>query len=257
MLLFLPACAILDLFGGSDSDDDDDAPSLFDDDGSSSGTTEQDADTDADTDADADGDADADSDADSDADADTDADTDTDADPSEWEERTWMIDLSGGTWTEPAGIGSILSTYVEGRMLAEVRVATTSGLEWRLGWDDGAGAQDPCGVTADVDADYRDPKFETDVFEWSLSSSGVTVPIEDAVFAGAFAGDQVDGGTFDGRLDIEAWAAAFGADCALLEAYGATCVACADGRDDCLDVAIEDLVGDEVTPLSLASSSGC
>jgi hypothetical protein len=179
------------------------------------------------------------------------------ADPADLEGRTWSFDLTTGDWTEPPGVGSLFASYATNRYLVGVTGSTSTTLEVRTGWDDGAGAQDTCSMTTDGTADFSvNPDFTWAGGAGSLALTG-SWDVEESSLSGWFAedGSVIHEATVSGLWDTRGFSEeAIGTAselCDLIVSFGDSCEACSDGEDLCLRVTIEALEGDEVTPLEL------
>jgi hypothetical protein len=205
------------------------------------GITDGDADTDADSDSDsdADSDTDADSDADGDTDSDTDTDTDTDSDPDVDDAREggiYAMDLRDGHIVEPAGLGSVLESYVTFTLDIEVADIRASTITFTV--TDSAGTSSPTDISGDF---RRDPVFACGPADLAFDVSGSATTLYDTTFDGGFSGDAstMDDIVLSGLLDTAPLASLLGSSdpssiCNLAGAFGASCEPCPDGSAYCL-----------------------
>lgn len=210
--------------------------------------SDSDSDSDADSDSDSDADSDADADADGDADADSDADADTDADAvnaADLVGRVYDFNLAAATIEEPAGIGSLIGSYLQQDMLVMVTSVKGSTLPMLVGLsavDSGGNEQDLCAKTYTTTADFADnPAFSTDA-DGTISPNiaGSTVDVTDVALVGTFAADESSIedaeviGLFDTRGMDEQFGGGEGAMCDLMPSFGEECQKCDDGKYFCL-----------------------
>ena len=248
----LTACS-----SGSSKVDDDDDGSVDDDtdtDTDADGGTDPDTDVDTDDDTDGGTDPDTDSDTDADTDADTDDDTDIGTDPIECslEGRAYEWDLINATWVQPAGVGSLLGSFLE--EVPVMGVTATSGTEIESVF--GLPSQSTC-ITFPT-ADFSgDPVFAIGPEDALFDLGGTQVTIVNLEVGGAFESDcsAIRGGSLEGQMDVREIAPSLGfgdaaTTCGLLVSFGASCVACdSDGEQLCLDVELEDVPAPETGPL--------
>lgn len=176
------------------------------------------------------------------------------------EGRTWALDLEAAVMSEPAGIGAVFARYLVAPLLMQARGEGAGTFDVRLGWGDGAGDQDTCLLTADVQAHYASPPvFTTDPGASSVEIAGHTMAVEDLTLTGTFTEGERDvrGGTlrFLGQtadlaplVDDSANPEAL---CEFAEDFGDACEPCADGSPTCMRFELTRIAGSEVTPLAL------
>jgi len=161
--------------------------------------------------------------------------------------QTFAISLGDTTFTEPPGIGSLVSSlasdtwlllYVEDIDTKPDRIdfVVAAGVE-----SGGSVSQYNCAEANRVDpADYSaQPAFSLAGTDIVLNSIYGDIPMYDAVMSGAFTEklDAIDTLTIGGLLDTSALDVALGADtCELLESLGVYCEYCPDKRRECLYV---------------------
>jgi len=161
--------------------------------------------------------------------------------------RTYAVDLATGTFIKPAGIGSILGTALENKILIGITSATASQLEFRgaLSKSEPAGTvdQDFCAETLEnfEPADFTAaPYFEIPEGDITISVAGFEAEIKDLSIAGTFsaAGDYFGGGELSGQLDardLVSVIAGLGLEaenaddiCNLLLGFGVSCEECGE-----------------------------
>ncbi|RME26485.1 MAG: hypothetical protein D6798_06625, partial [Deltaproteobacteria bacterium] len=192
--------------------------------------------------------------------------------------NVYELDISAGSWTEPAGVGELLSAEVGVDLLLEVRSIDPT-LEVRTGWtDDSRLAQDTCVETVDfpsADADGL-PAFEVGPTSMALAVAGYEAPIEQVVISGRFdpTGSAIDDAAMTAEIDFRTWKALLEdligsgdpADmCDLLAGFGLSCEACAsDGKSWCIPVAVESIPAElstipltEVTAADILADPAC
>ncbi len=175
--------------------------------------------------------------------------------------RGWSVDLTAATWTEPAALGSLLASYIDANLLLGVSEATSTTISMYGTLADARGAQNTCEPTVDFPtADFREnPYFQLGPLDLALPLGSVTATIENLRLTGRFNADasQIQDGTLQGQVDMRELGVLFqdliGTSdpttvCSILSGFGASCVACAsDGSVTCLNVAIEDITGRELS----------
>ena len=248
MLTFALCGAFVVFLGcaGDVADDDVADDDVADDDASDDDTSDGDA---ADDDA-ADDDV-ADDDAADDDVADDDAgDDDTGVDPVAMEDLVYLLDFAGGTFnfTEPAGIGTVLSLFL-GQLPEDQGVIYTADEI-----DDGAGTvhvlissgsvtnplDDPSswvwaqndGPTTDTNGIWNNPAFVAGPADMTFDAGDATVWMGDVEFGGAYLpdGSSMVDVQLAGNIDTVAFDDMLGQDagliCATLSGFGIPCVTC-------------------------------
>lgn len=183
-------------------------------------------------------------------------------------DRSWELDLSGGTITEPALLESLLGDSLVPALLG-VSAASPGKVDMRVAaYDDSGGSvhQDYCLATSDVDgATYDDGKVHGYADEvWVTLVAGDPVPVYQLDFSGEWSDDgtRFSNGVLQGALDaryVSDWLS-MSADalCGLAEGLGFPCSECPDGEVYCVGMRIEDLAGTEIpTTLIEVTGSDC
>ncbi len=178
----------------------------------------------------------------------------------------YFLDLGTAEFTEPPGVGGILSQYI-----ADVYViAHVAAI------DEGAGTIDVYGGIVDKDgSDYvqdlctetlamttvedpgswDNPYMQIGPTDFELAIEGYEATINGLMIGGSFASDGsvMVGGTFDGKMDTRVLdelidpGAEEGAACELLASLGIDCEPCEGGGNFCLTVSAHSIVAEEVS----------
>ena len=174
-----------------------------------------------------------------------------DIDPADLDGFTWDLVLSEGDYTEPPVVGALIAANFTDSMLLGVTDVGTGTLEMAVAVGSPTGSGHNVGTILPLgDADFSaPPDFEVDGSGSTLSYlyEGVEIPFEDPIFIGQMSrdGTQLVEVSLDARIDTRDVGALFdlpGGDsavCDLVGDLGATCVACADGAELCLEIAVE------------------
>lgn len=164
----------------------------------------------------------------------------------------YRLDITSGTFVEPAGMGDALEQAVNREILLAVLQADSSQIELMGALTEAdADAQAACLPTLHLPAgDFSDaPAFEVGPVDATLPLGTILLPVEGLVVSGTFAddGSAIEGLSLSGRADTRPLAAAMGENadddllCSLAEAVDVSCVACAGGGEFCIDFEITDL----------------
>jgi len=175
----------------------------------------------------------------------------------------YLLDLAGGTWVEPAGIGPLLQQSLEAQVLIEVLTADPD-LEVRVALDDlGNGQQDMCIATIEPPAEpfLDNPYFDIGPFDLPLGIQGINTDLGDVQMTGEFSADgqTIDAITLRSFVDTRPLLPLIGggapdAMCQLVAVFGTSCESCpSDGLPLCLNVHVEDMVADLTPGLSVVS----
>ncbi len=191
-------------------------------------------------------------------------------DPTSLIGRTYVVALGNARITQPAGIGSVLSSYLTTDILMGVN--DLSGTSLTL-----LGAVAQSGVTPDVQntcdpsipfpvADFSaQPFFTVGPQTTTLSVAGYDVEIDNLQVTGTFASDGTyfDGGTLSGTIDTRPLAPLIdssgneGAICDLAVNFGASCEPCpSDGQPYCLTLVADQILAEQVDGVSLVEVGG-
>jgi hypothetical protein len=178
--------------------------------------------------------------------------------------RTYQLDLSGAEWIEPGGFGPILATNFNTPVLVGVMYADASNLDWigATGVTSAGRVRQDRGFPTwefPVSSFAESPYFETTADQVELSISGYQLPIIDFQLSGTLSEDasHFAGGSLIGLGDTRYAGGAVGlpgnetAMCDLAAGLGVPCTNCPDGEPLCLQVQLEQLLGQEVEGLSL------
>lgn len=176
--------------------------------------------------------------------------------PSDLQGRTFSLALGDATWVEPAGIGGLLTLFLDQPALLDVAVANPSVLQLRfaLGEEENGEIVPAPGrdvvsfpVVSFADRPYFDAGGERVVLEFS----GTEIPIHQFRFSGTFAADGggIGGGRVEGIADTRFAGGLVGDDrpgqlCDLAEGFGVQCEGCPDDDESyCLAVELVDVDG--------------
>ena len=182
----------------------------------------------------------------------------------------------------PAGVGSVLESYLEIALLLEVESADSSTLQMfgALGQDEDGEKQEFCDPTLPFpDADFSGaPYFQLGPQTTTISAAGYDVEIRDLFISGTFASDGSywGGGVLQGSVDTRPLVPLLedcdpdgstpeteddceeGAICELVEGFGVACEDCGDGSEFCLEIKAIGLGGDSVdTDLEEVALADC
>ena len=189
--------------------------------------------------------------------------------------KTYALDISSGTFVEPAGVGDLIGGLLENKILIGVVSTENSEMQIRGAIGDGSSInQDFCSPTLEdfPAADFStSPYFEIPKGDVTLSVAGFTATIFGLSVSGTFADDAsyFGGATLQGALDAREILPLLGDAgldaetpedvCNLLLGFGVQCVPCdADDQPFCVNLVVERLVADETgTPLTLVCESDC
>jgi len=204
---------------------------------------------------------------------------------------TYNIDLASATFVEPAGIGSLLGSQLDGvavlfSVLPEPESSFESGgsglhILGAIGEESGGNIeQEACTETLaftfgpdgefggddDVPASWNDPLMELGPTDLPLAIQGVEVTLQDLQISGTFHPelDDMRGGVFAGKIDTRPLAPALVSDgdenaiCELAyETVGVECEECGGDIPGpfCLTLRAEDVVAFEVPDLELDATT--
>lgn len=171
-------------------------------------------------------------------------DTDETGDPAEFAwaflaGSTYAFDFAEATIEEPAGLSTLLQSYLTQDLLLQVTAVDAASVTF-LGAlsvaDSKPVDQDYCMPTMDLPAgDFTAaPAFTVGPTTVSIAAGGTLVEMQAFVFTGTFAedGGAVTDGRLEAQLDTRGFDGAFGGEegaaCELLANFGATCGECPD-----------------------------
>ncbi|MSQ03344.1 MAG: hypothetical protein EXR71_15870 [Myxococcales bacterium] len=159
------------------------------------------------------------------------------------------FDVANATIEEPSGLESVLSSNINQSVLMEVAYADAASLDFLVGLSiaDDPTVQDYCTATTTVEGAsfVENPSFDVGPTELSMVVAGYAVYLTDVYFSGTFAADmsEITDGSIAGVLDTrpldDLAGGKEGAVCQLAAMMGgASCVACADGEEFCLELLV-------------------
>lgn len=182
--------------------------------------------------------------------------------------RTYLLDLSSATITEPPNVGDILKNYLTVGILTGVTEASQTSLTMLGALENGdttGNDQDYCTPTIPFPAaDFSgNPYFEIAGDSVVISVSDYDVELRNLKIGGTFAADgsYYGGATLEGTVDTRAFDSLAGGEtgavCDLVSSFGVECEACAgDGEPYCLSIKARDIVANEVGGLEVVQIDG-
>ena len=174
--------------------------------------------------------------------------------------NTYLVDLVGAEWVQPAALAGVLQQYFNTPILLGIRLADDEYVKL-VG---APGAVDTLGnVTQDrssptwnfpladfTEAPYLDVAAPQIEFQYNDAGTSIQVPVEDFVLTGTLSSDgtELGGGVLSGLGDSRyIGAELLGGDpgdlCVLAEGLGVDCVPCSDGQPYCLQLVARSLEG--------------
>ena len=189
--------------------------------------------------------------------------------------KTYALDISSGTFVEPAGVGDLIGGLLENKILIGITSVANSEMSIRGAISDGSSIdQDFCTETLEdfPAADFTtSPYFEIPKGDVTLSVAGFTATIYGLSVSGTFASDAsyFGGATLEGELDAREILPLLGDAgldaetpeevCGLLLGFGVQCVSCdSDGEPLCVRLVVERLTADETgNELGLVCEAEC
>jgi hypothetical protein len=186
-------------------------------------------------------------------------------------DRTYVLDLAGGNFVEPAGVGPLLQTQLTVDILIGVTDATTEAVSM-MGAIGVEGAtppeQDLCEEAIDFPAaaDFSEnPYFAVGPDTTTLSVQGMDIVIDELLISGAFSpdGTYIAGATLAGAIDTRPLvglidpAGSPDTICDLVATFGVACEPCSDGTGDyCLTLLVNDISAEELAGTTLVPRTG-
>lgn len=167
--------------------------------------------------------------------------------------KAYGLDISGGQWVQPAGVGDILASQLGDTQIFLSVTAVGATDITMIGAIGSAGVQDVCSPTIPFPAaDWIDPEFSLVSPQLPLVVAGFTINIENLELSGSFApdGSRLQGGSLKGSIDTRPLGEAFnlGTDenavCDLVGTFGVPCEDCGAGDLFCLSVWVDDMGAD-------------
>ncbi len=195
--------------------------------------------------------------------------------------KTYALDISSGSFVEPAGVGDLIGGLLENKILIGITSVENDVMTVRGAISDGSTTdQDMCTETLEEfpTADFStSPYFEIPKEDVTLSVAGFTATIYGLEVTGTFSSDATyfGGGTLQGELDARQILPLLGDAgldaetpeevCGLLLGFGVSCVECqSDSEPLCVRLVVERLVaedtGVELVPLTaddIAANAEC
>lgn len=179
--------------------------------------------------------------------------------PSSLVGNSYLIDLVGATWTQPAALAGVISLYFNTPVLLGVERADADVIDL-LG---APGIVDPLGfVTQDLSsptwdfpltpfaAPFLDSQASTVHLSYGSGVDAIDIPVEDFVLQATFSADgtRLGGGVLSGHGDTRNLGVLLGDAapdtlCQFAVGLGVACTACRDGMPYCLDLVGEDVEG--------------
>ncbi len=194
------------------------------------------------------------------------------ADVTAIEGADYFLDLGSATFTEPPGVGSLLSQYIADVFVIFhiVDIDEDGGtLEVFGGIVDKDGndyVQDMCTETLPFPGgDWSNPYMQIGPTDFTIAIEGYEATIIDLMIGGAFTPDgaAMMGGTFDGQMDTRVLddlidpGADEGAACELLGSLGIECEECPDGSGPyCLTVSAYGILSEKVSVIATHPEDG-
>jgi hypothetical protein len=183
-------------------------------------------------------------------------------DPSAIEGRTYLVDLKDARFAEPAGVGPLLALKVRQSILLTVTSvdATSLTMIGALTGDSGS-TQDFCLPTINFPkpADFTEPPYwEVQADEAILNVADNDVSIQNLVISGTISADAatIGGGVLAGTIDTALLGGLLGSKdpnyiCDLAKEFGDECSECPNGKDTCLGLRLDQLVGDSAATVAV------
>jgi hypothetical protein len=181
--------------------------------------------------------------------------SDTGAPAADPTNKTYNLDLTSGEWVEPAGVGDLLATQLDGVQVLIMPTNVGAEIEMLGALGDGLGGQDMCTPSFPFPpATWSDPYFSLTSPLLPLDIAGFTIDIEDLELSGAFSpsADRIQGAVLKGKIDTRPLVdliAPGGTDeavCDLVQTFGVFCEDCTGGGTYCLSLWVADIVANEV-----------
>ena len=185
--------------------------------------------------------------------------------------NSYRIELSNGTFTQPAGFGSLMSGFFEFDFLIGIISDNNGQIRARGAISEpGSTNQDLCTETEEgfsTGSFSSNPYFAFPPFDAALFIAGTALFFEDLQISGVFApdGSSFEEGVISGKLDarenygfLEAMGLSDSSPedfCDLIAGFGVSCEACADGVDYCMPFEIEDIYAPKQSGVIVAVTS--
>ena len=171
--------------------------------------------------------------------------------------KVYELDLAGGEWREPPGVGQALATLAADVEVLVSPTEVTTDISFLGGLGTGDDEQNVCSETFLLEgATFEDPFFQLSTPLLPFNVGGINVDIENLNLSGAFSpnGDELAGMVLQGTVDTRSLSGLIGepdnpnAACDLvLQLANVACEECADGSGAfCLSVLVENISAPEV-----------
>ena len=191
------------------------------------------------------------------------------------EGQTFLLDLAGANFVEPAGVGSLIGGMLTAEIAVLVDSQDSSSMDIEIGLMEG-GSQDMCVETQPLaGVSWADPVLSFGPTDLAMDVSGVSVVLGGFNFAAAVTEDcgALDQGVLVSELDMREMGDVFedlvgtsdpSAICSLVASFGVSCEPCStDGEPVCLPLAADQIEGPEgpalvpVTAADIADNPDC
>ena len=187
--------------------------------------------------------------------------------------KTYLLDLVGATWTEPAVLAGIISIYFNTPILLGVRYADDELIDLLgapgLADDLGNVIQDRLApswsfpLTDFTESPYVEIATPEITLQFRDGGTTYDIPVEDFLLQATFSedGNQLGGAVLSGFADSRYISGLIdpsdpGALCDLALSAGVSCQACTDGQPYCLRLVGKDISGEAIPGLILVESGG-
>jgi hypothetical protein len=169
--------------------------------------------------------------------------------------KVYNLDLTSGEWVQPAGVGDLLATQLDGVQVLIMPTDVNTEITMLGALGDGNGQQDLCTESIPFPAAaYDNPYFELASPLLPLDIAGFVIEVEDLELSGAFSpsGDRIQGAVLKGKVDTRPLVdliAPGGGDtavCDLVSTFGVACEACGGGGDYCLSLWVANIEAGEL-----------
>jgi hypothetical protein len=168
------------------------------------------------------------------------------------EGRTYVVDVSTLTAVDPPGLDALLATMDSSYLLFHVTTQLSDALVFSTALADSTGAQTLCEPVQDLPPATwsTNPVWSIDRGTFDITLSGEQVTLGEAYMTAIFVpdGSRWDDGTVQAVIDTRELGGviADGVDaCELVESMGGACIPCPDETNLCVNVDLEDIVGEE------------
>ncbi|HCH62824.1 MAG TPA: hypothetical protein DFR83_08475 [Deltaproteobacteria bacterium] len=158
--------------------------------------------------------------------------------------NTYVFNIGDASFTEPAGLGAVLTSFMDTPLLLHVMDASSSTVDLAL-----MQGRERSDGSFDVDSDvivFSSRPLDVAFFEletdWSIEYGCATIPMYEMALQGTFSsdGERIGGGRLTTLLDTRDMGclAGLGSDpdaiCSLGDTFGVSCEDCPDGNPWCM-----------------------